>query len=185
MRLLSCLTVALVLALAGAPPARADDPAGAHGFGLTAIEGDPLPLARYRGRPILVANTASLCGYTYQYAALQRLWEAYRGRGLVVIGVPSDDFAQELATKGEVKAFCEGNFGLDFPLSEPVHVTGSRAHPLFAWLRAELGPKAAPRWNFYKYLIGPDGGAVAVWPSSVEPDGPKIRAAIEALLPAS
>ena len=180
-------TLLALAALTAAPAARAAEAQaapGAFAFGFTSIEGKPLPLASYAGRPLLVANTASLCGFTYQYAGLQRLWEAYRDRGLVVLGVPSGDFGgQELGTSGEVKTFCETNFGLDFPLTEKARVRGEDAHPLFAWLRRELGPAGVPRWNFHKALIAPDGRAVAAWPSTVEPDAPEIRAAVERLLP--
>jgi glutathione peroxidase len=124
-----------------------------------------------------------MCGFTYQYAALHRLWEAYRQRGLVVLGVPSNDFGgQEPGSAAEIKSFCEANFDVDFPLTEKVGVRGPGSHPLFAWLRAELGPDAAPRWNFHKYLIGPDGRALATWPSGVEPDAPAVRAAVERTL---
>ena len=157
--------------------------AGAHAFGFTAIEGEPLPLGNYAGRPLLVVNTASMCGFTYQYAALQRLWASYRDRGLVVLGVPSNDFGgQEPGSAAEIKSFCEANFDVDFPLTEKVAVRGEVAHPLFAWLRHELGPSAVPRWNFHKYLIGPDGRALATWPSGVEPDAPVVRAAVEEAL---
>lgn len=180
-------TLLAVVALLATAPARADGQGGrgAFDFGFTSIEGDSLPLRRYAGRPLLVANTASLCGFAYQYAGLQRLWEAYRGRGLVVLGVPSGDFGgQELGSSGEIKTFCEANFDLDFPITEKVAVRGDAAHPLFGWLRSELGEAAAPRWNFHKYLIGPDGRAVAAWPSGVEPDGTAVRAAVEKLLSA-
>lgn len=156
---------------------------GAHAFAFTSIEGEPLPLERFAGRPLLVVNTASLCGYTYQYAALQRLWVRYRDKGLVVLGVPSNDFGnQEPGTAEQIKTFCETNFDVDFPLTDKVRVRGPDAHPLFVWLRQELGERAGPRWNFYKYLIGPDGRALAVWPSSVEPGSKEITAAIERLL---
>ncbi len=182
------LALAVLLPSAASPGAAAavqpsDGGTGAHAFGFTAIEGGPLPLGRYAGRPLLVVNTASMCGFTYQYAALQRLWEAYRDRGLVVLGVPSNDFGgQEPGSAAEIKSFCEANFDVDFPLAEKVSVRGPGSHPLFAWLRAELGPDAAPRWNFHKYLIGPDGRALATWPSGVEPDAPLVREAVERAL---
>jgi glutathione peroxidase len=173
--------LALLLTVKAAPAAER----GAHGFGFTSIEGEPLPLERFAGRPLLVVNTASLCGYTYQYAALQRVWRRYRDRGLVVLGVPSNDFGgQEPGTAEQIKTFCETNFDVDFPLTEKVRVRGPDAHPFFVWLRRELGERAGPRWNFYKYLIGPDGRALGVWPSSVEPDSPEITGAIERLLSA-
>ena len=171
--------LALLTSVQAAPAAER----GAHAFTFTSIEGEPLPLARFEGRPLLVVNTASLCGYTYQYAALQRIWARYRDRGLVVLGVPSNDFGnQEPGTSEQIKTFCETNFDVDFPLTEKVRVRGPDAHPLFVWLRGELGERAGPRWNFYKYLIGPDGRAVAFWPSSVEPDSKEVVAAIERLL---
>lgn len=179
-------TLLAVAWLQAAPPALADEPAGpgAFGFGFTSVEGGPLPLRRYAGRPMLVANTASLCGFAYQYAGLQRLWEAYRERGLVVLAVPSGDFGgQELGTSGEIKTFCETNFDLDFPMTEKARVRGDGAHPLFVWLRRELGEAAVPRWNFHKILVAPDGRPVAAWPSGVEPDSPDVRAAVERLLP--
>jgi glutathione peroxidase len=131
-----------------------------------------------------VVNTASRCGFTYQYAGLQRLWSDYRERGLVVLGVPSNDFGgQEPGTNEQIKTFCEVNFDVDFPMTEKVRVKGPGAHPLFAWFRAELGEQAGPRWNFHKYLLDPEGKVVASWPSSVEPDAPEVRAAVERLLP--
>lgn len=175
------LLAALALVLA-ASPASADG-RGAHTFTFTSIEGEPLPLERFAGRPLLVVNTASLCGFTYQYAALQRLWQRYRDRGLVVLGVPSNDFgSQEPGSNAQIKTFCETNFAVDFPMTEKVSVRGPASHPLFAWLRSELGESAGPRWNFHKFLIGPDGRAIAAWPSGVEPDAPPITAAIERLL---
>jgi glutathione peroxidase len=171
------------LVLTTAPQARAADGPGAFAFGLTAIEGGPLPLSRYAGHPVLVVNTASQCGYTYQYEALERLWKRYRDRGLVVVGVPSNDFGgQEPGSNAQIKTFCESTFDVDFPLAEKVHVVGPDAHPLFAWLRERLGPGAGPRWNFHKYLIGRDGYIADVFPESVEPSDTRIRTAIARLL---
>lgn len=176
------LLAALVLALLG-PAVPAASERGAFAFAFTSIEGEPLPLERFAGRPLLVVNTASLCGFTYQYSALQKLWERYRDRGLVVLGVPSNDFGgQEPGSNQQIKTFCEANFDVDFPLTEKVQVRGPGSHPLFAWLREQLGERAGPRWNFYKYLIGPDGAALAAWPSSVEPGAAEITAAIERAL---
>ena len=178
---LLAMTAALLLG-----PARdgaAGEASSAYAFRFTSIEGEPLALDSYAGHPVLIVNTASMCGFTYQYAALQRLYDAYRQRGLVVLGVPSNDFGnQEPGSATEIKQFCTVNFDIDFPLTEKVHVKGPQSHPLFTWLRRELGDSAGPRWNFHKYLIGPDGMAAASWPSSVEPDGPDIRAAVESLL---
>jgi glutathione peroxidase len=180
--LLSLLAGALLMAGLAATPAAAAG-TGGFAFGFTSIEGQPLPLAQWQGRPVLVVNTASFCGYTRQYEGLQALWERYRQRGLVVLGVPSNDFGgQEPGGNAEIKTFCEVNFAVDFPMTEKVHVRGAGSHPLFAWLRQELGQAVGPGWNFHKFLIGPDGEAVAHWPSAVEPGSVEIGSAIEPLL---
>jgi glutathione peroxidase len=156
-----------------------------HDFSFTTIDGAPLPLAQYRGRPLLVVNTASFCGFTGQYADLQALWRRYRGRGLVVIGVPSNDFGQqEPGSAEEIKQFCESNYAVDFPLTEKQPVIGAKAHPFFRWIAAELGEAGTPRWNFHKYLLGPDGALEGAWPSSVRPTDPAVTEEIERLLPA-
>ncbi len=156
----------------------------AHDFQFTSIEGDPLPFSSYRGKAVLVVNTASFCGFTPQYTALQGLWERYRDRGLVVLGVPSNDFGgQEPGSAAEIKEFCEVNFGVDFPLTEKAVVRGDGAHPFYRWALMELGEGAAPRWNFHKYVIGPDGELVSWFPTRVRPESPRLIAAIEAVLP--
>ena len=138
------LLVALALTACLACPVTAAGAGNAHGFAFTSIEGEALPMAGFAGRPVLVVNTASMCGFTYQYAALQRLWAAYRERGLVVLGVPSNDFdGQEPGSAAEIKTFCEVNFDVDFPLTEKVRVKGDASHPLFAWLGQQLGPRRA------------------------------------------
>lgn len=144
------------------------------------IDGGTLDLADWRGRPVLVVNTASGCGYTPQYEGLQALWERYRDRGLVVLAVPSDDFGQELADEAAVRAFCAVNFDLDLPMTTITRVSGADAHPLYRWLAEAHG--FVPRWNFAKALIGPDGGFVQSWGSSVEPESEAITRRIEALL---
>lgn len=176
----------MLVTLCGSTGAAAGEAAGANAFAFTSIEGEPLPMSRFAGRPVLVVNTASMCGFTYQYAALQRVWTRYRDRGLVVLGVPSNDFGgQEPGSSEEIKTFCEVNFDVDFPLTEKVHVQGPNSHPLFTWFRQQLGAAAGPRWNFHKYLIAPDGSLAGTWGSSVEPGDPEITAAVERLLPSS
>ena len=176
----------VIIGLAVAPlagRALATSPSAVPDFVFESIDGGKLDLAAFRGGPVLVVNTASRCMSTPQYEGLQALWERYRDRGLVLVGVPSNDFGgQEPGSNAEIKTFCEANFDVDFPMTEKVHVKGTSSHPLFAWLRRELGEQAGPGWNFYKFLIGPDGKAVAVWPSAVEPDSGEISAAIEPLL---
>jgi glutathione peroxidase len=154
-----------------------------YAFEFTSIDGERLPLSRYRGRPLLVVNTASFCGYTPQYQDLEALWRAYRDRGLVVIGVPSNDFgAQEPGTNDEIKKFCASTYAVDFPLTQKQEVVGDQAHPFFRWIAEELGEAGVPRWNFHKYLIAPDGSLAGAWPSRVRPSDPEVTAEIEGLL---
>jgi glutathione peroxidase len=176
----------------GAPNvARSDMSAGetetgdAYQFEFAALGGGgTLPLAAWRGRPVLVVNTASFCGYTPQYRDLEAAWQKYRDRGLVVLGVPSNDFGQqEPGTAAEIKQFCETNYAVDFPLTEKIHVIGAAAHPFYRWVAQTLGEGAAPRWNFHKYLIGPDGQLAGTWPSQVKPGDNPIAGEIERLLP--
>jgi glutathione peroxidase len=152
-------------------------------FSFTALDGSPLPLSRFNGKAVLVVNTASECGYTPQYAGLQKLWRAQRERGLVVLGVPSNDFgAQEPGAEPAIKSFCQVNYGVDFPLTAKQTVIGGSAHPFYRWVVAELGEAAAPKWNFHKYLVAPDGSLAGLWPSAVDPLDRKITDAIEATL---
>ncbi|HEV2303762.1 MAG TPA: glutathione peroxidase [Stellaceae bacterium] len=156
----------------------------AHRFGFVSIDGEPLPLAAWRGRPVLVVNTASYCGYTPQYQGLEELWRRYRDKGLVVLGVPSNDFgAQEPGSAAEIKAFCAKNYGVDFPLAQKCAVVGADPHPFYRWAAASLGEAGTPRWNFHKYLVGPDGDLIGSWPSRVGPTDPPITEEIERLLP--
>lgn len=154
----------------------------AFDFSLEAIEGGPLDLGSFRGRPMLVVNTASFCGYTPQYTGLQRLHETYGPRGLVVLGVPSNDFNQESADAGTIKRFCEANYSVEFPMTTPAHVRGAQANPLFAFLAAQGG--GPPRWNFHKYLVARDGRAIRGFPTATGPESPALIQAIEAALSA-
>jgi glutathione peroxidase len=156
----------------------------AHDFSFDGLTGGTVDLAAYKGKPVLVVNTASACGFTPQYKDLQALWTAMKGRGLVVLGVPSNDFgAQEPGTADEIATFCEKNYGVDFPLTAKQKVTGGDAHPFFRWLTQELGEAGAPRWNFHKFLIGPQGEIAGVYGSRTKPDDAELKTAIETLLP--
>ncbi len=155
----------------------------AYQFEFVALDGGKLPLAAWRGRPVLVVNTASHCGYTPQYRDLEALWRRYRELGLVVLAVPSNDFGeQEPGNAAEIRQFCEANYQVDFPLAEKNRVVGAAAHPFFRWVAAALGEAGAPRWNFHKYLIGPDGQLAGAWPSQVRPSDAAITAEIEGVL---
>jgi glutathione peroxidase len=149
-------------------------------FRFGSIDGGEIAFGDWQGRPVLVANTASLCGYTPQYADLQALHDQYKARGLVVLAVPSDDFQQELDSEAEVKEFCELNYDLDLPMTSITSVRGEGAHPFFAWLRETQG--FAPQWNFNKVLIGANGQVLGTWGSEESPTGPAITGAVEAAL---
>lgn len=154
-------------------------------FEFVSIDGESLPLEAWRGRPVLVVNTASFCGYTPQYSDLEALWRRYRDRGLVVLGVPSNDFGrQEPGSGTEIKDFCTANYSVDFPLTEKYRVIGGDAHPFYRWIAATLGEGGAPRWNFHKYLVGPDGQLAGAWPAQIPPTDRRITGEIERLLPA-
>jgi glutathione peroxidase len=143
------------------------------------IDGRVERLDAYRGRVVLVVNTASRCGYTGQFEGLQALYAANRERGLVVLGFPSNDFRQELADDAAVAEFCRAGFGVEFPMFARVGVTGSGAHPLFARLADRSRP---PEWNFHKYLLDRRGRLAAVFSPGVEPSAPAVTAAVERLL---
>ena len=142
----------------------------AHNFEFDDIDGSPLPLSRFRGNAVLVVNTASECGFTPQYADLQALWQRYCDRGLVVLGVPSNDFGgQEPGDEAQIKSFCAGYYHVNFPMTAKQTVIGSYAHPFYKWIVEELGEAGAPLWNFHKYLIAPDGSLAGLWPADVTP----------------
>lgn len=155
----------------------------AHDFSFRAIDGGNLPLSAYRGKAVLVVNTASFCGYTGQYADLQAVWSKYRDRGLVVVGVPSNDFGrQEPGTAEEIQKFCQVNFSVDFPMADKEVVKGESAHPFYVWARETLGVGAAPKWNFHKYLVDPDGNLVGWFPTSVRPNAARVTDVLDTML---
>jgi glutathione peroxidase len=155
----------------------------AFNFVVDRLTGGILPLKEFAGRPMVIVNTASKCGFTPQYAALETLWNANRAHGLVVLGVPSNDFGgQEPGTAGEIAAFCTNQYNIDFPMAAKVSVKGTEAHPLFQWLAAEGGFFARPRWNFYKYLIGRDGRFRTWFSSLTAPGSARFKAAVADLV---
>ncbi|MBT54975.1 MAG: glutathione peroxidase [Mameliella sp.] len=152
----------------------------AQGFTFANIDGGTLSLDDWQGRPVLVVNTASQCGFTPQYDGLQALYDLYRDRGLIVLAIPSDDFRQELSTGQEVKDFCAVNFDLDIPMTDITSVRGPQAHPFYRWVAQQSG--FTPAWNFNKVLIGPDGQIKETFGSATRPLSAKITRAIEAAL---
>lgn len=152
----------------------------AYDFELNTLAGEPLDLRRFAGRPMLVVNTASKCGFTPQYKGLQDIWSLYGDRGLVVIGVPSHDFGQqEPGSASDIKAFCSLNYGVSFPMTEKLHVRGAAAHPLFKWFGHQGGALSRPRWNFYKYIVGRDGSLSTWFTSLTKPDNARLRSALD------
>lgn len=172
-------TLALCLGLTvGSPPAGAAE--SAYDFVFTGIDGAPLPLSAFRGKALLIVNTASQCGFTPQYESLQKLWVDYRDRGLVVLGVPSNDFgSQEPGSEAQIKEFCAVNFAIDFPMTGKTAVRGEAAHPFYRWAAAQVGVLGVPRWNFHKYLVGADGRLADWFSTTTTPDAARLREAVE------
>ena len=184
LRTVAMAAVFSVMGAASAMAASSTAASNAYDFTFQGIDGKPLPLSQFTGKAVLVVNTASQCGFTPQYKGLEALWQRYRDRGLVVVGVPSDDFGgQEPGNATQIKDFCEVNYRIDFPLADKTVVSGDGAHPFYRWAADELGFLAKPRWNFHKYLIGPDGKLVSWFSTMTDPESDKVREAIEKLLP--
>jgi glutathione peroxidase len=157
--------------------------ANAHDFAFKRLTGEALPLKDFKGKAVLIVNTASECGYTPQYEELEKLWQANKDKGLVVLGVPCNQFgAQEPGTEAEIGAFCRKNYGVSFPMTAKNDVKGKEAHPFYQWANKEAGPSGQPKWNFHKYLIGRDGSLAGWFTSQTKPTGPKIHKALEKVL---
>jgi glutathione peroxidase len=155
----------------------------AHDFTFQSIDGEKLPLSKFKGKALLVVNVASQCGLTPQYSGLEALWRDRRDGGLVILGVPANDFgSQEPGSENEIKTFCETRFGVDFPMTAKEHVIGAQAHPLYKWVAGELGEDAAPKWNFHKYLFNRDGSIAGTFGSRTEPGAADLGAAIDEAL---
>ena len=150
----------------------------AYAFSFPALSGDDIRLAQFTGRPLLVVNTASMCGYTPQYAGLQELWTEFGSRGLAMVGVPSNDFGgQEPGGATEIAETAQHQYGVTFPIAAKVDVVGPNAHPFYKWA-AQARPNEVPRWNFHKYLVGRDGYLAEVFASAVEPTDTRVKTAI-------
>ena len=152
----------------------------AYDFTFKSIDGGTLDLSNFKGKTLVVTNVASRCGFTNQYDGLQTIWEEYKDKNVVVIGVSSNDFNQELKNKEEVKKFCDVNFGINFPMTDITKVKGDEAHPFYKWVKETHGSK--PKWNFYKYLFDRNGQLVKTWSSMTKPDSSKITNLIDQLI---
>ena len=150
-----------------------------YAISFNSIEGDKIFLSNYINKVILVVNTASFCGFTGQFRGIQNIWRKYKSDGLIVIGVPSNDFGQEANTNSEVKNFCSMNFGVDFIMTETSKIRGENAHPLFKYLTSSLGLRSTPKWNFYKYIINRNGVPDKWYSSWISPKSKKFITDLE------
>ena len=153
-----------------------------YDFKINSVTGDQIDLKDFKGKPVLIVNTASYCGFTNQYEELQILWDKYKSKGLVVLAVPSNSFNQEKNKNSEVKKFCEVNFNITFPLSAITEVKGNNAHELFKWAKTNHGSSAVPKWNFHKILINKEGKIEDTFSSFTKPLSNKIINKIESIL---
>ena len=153
-----------------------------YDFKINSVTGDQIDLKDFKGKPVLIVNTASYCGFTKQYNDMQELWDKYKDKGLVVLGIPSNSFNQEKNSNSAVKEFCEVNFNINFPLTEITDVKGDNAHEIYKWAKANYGKSAVPKWNFYKILINREGKVEDTYASLTSPTSKKITKKIESLL---
>ena len=151
-------------------------------FEIKSITGEIINFNEYKNKVILIVNTASYCGFTKQYDELQDLWDKYKSKGLIVLGIPSNSFNQEKTDDSEVKEFCKLNFNIDFPLTTITEVKGKNAHDLFIWAKENHGKSAIPKWNFHKILINKDGKVEDTFASFTKPMSKKIVSKIESIL---
>ena len=153
-----------------------------HDLNIESVTGEIINFTEYKGKVVLIVNTASYCGFTNQYEDLQILWETYKSKGLIVLGVPSNSFNQEKKNDSDVKEFCEVNFNIDFPLSTITEVKGENAHELFKWAKENHGKSAIPKWNFHKILVNKEGKIEDTFTSFTKPTSEKIIKKIENIL---
>ena len=155
----------------------------AYDFEFKDLDGSTLNLSEYKNKVIVVVNVASQCGFTKQYEAMQKIWEEYQNKNVVIIGVPSNDFGnQEPGTNKEIKNFCEAKFGITFPMTEKVSVKGNSAHPFYIWAKKNYGNSAVPKWNFHKILIDKSGKIAETFSSMTSPSSNKFIKKIESLI---
>ncbi|GIR26763.1 MAG: glutathione peroxidase [Alphaproteobacteria bacterium] len=153
-----------------------------HDFTIESISGETINLSDYKSKVVLLVNTASKCGFTPQYSGLQKIYERYKDDGLVVLGVPTNDFNQEFSKDSDVKEFCEIRFGVEFPMSSIQPIRGENAHPIYKWIKSNVSVIGQPRWNFHKYLIGKDGKIINWFSSMTSPTSEGLINQIETAL---
>ena len=160
-------------------------PANSDFFDLSfeSIDGNIISLKEFKNKPIIVVNSASFCGFTYQYEQLENLYQKYKKKGLVIIAIPSNDFGgQEFKENKKVKEFCEVNFNISFPMTSIYQVKGDNAHEIYKWAKENHGKSAIPKWNFYKILINKDGKVEDTYSSLTNPNSNKLRKKINMLI---
>ena len=153
-----------------------------YGLSIQSITGELIHFKDFKNKVILIVNTASYCGFTKQYEDLQKLWDLYKSKGLVILGVPSNSFNQEKSSNNDIKEFCEVNFNINFPLTAVTEVKGENAHELFQWASENYGKSAVPKWNFHKLLINKEGKVEDTFASFTKPMSKKIINKIEQIL---
>ena len=153
-----------------------------HDFTIESISGETINLSDYKSKVVLLVNTASKCGFTPQYSGLQKIYDKYKNDGLIVLGVPTNDFNQELSKDSDVKEFCEIRFGVEFPMSSIQPIRGENAHPIYKWIKSNVSVIGQPRWNFHKYLIGKDGKIINWFSSMTSPTSEGLVNQIETAL---
>ena len=153
-----------------------------HDFSIESISGGDISLSDYKNKVVLLVNTASQCGFTPQYAGLQKIYDRYKDDGFVVLGVPSDDFNQELSSDDDVKKFCEIRYGVNFPLTSIQKIKGDSAHPLYKWISGNTSVIGQPRWNFHKYLISKEGKVLNWFSSMTSPTSDGLLKQVEQAL---
>ena len=154
----------------------------AYDFKFNNIDGEALNLSKFKGKIIIVVNVASQCGFTNQYEDMQKIWDKYKVKGIIILGVPSNDFNQESGSNNEIKKFCETNFGITFPITEKVSVKGDNAHPFYVWAKKNHGKSAVPKWNFHKIIINKMGKIDSTFTSFTNPSSKKFIDTIEKLI---
>ena len=155
----------------------------AYNFSFNDLDGSSLSLADFKGKIIVVINVASQCGFTNQYSDMQKIWEKYQTKGVIMLGVPSNDFGQqEPGSNEEIKNFCEAKFGITFPMTEKVSVKGTDTHPFYLWSKKNHGESAIPKWNFHKIIINKEGKVEKTFSSMTNPSSKKFKKVIESLL---
>ena len=182
LRILKIFILLIMITFAG-NNVNADYESLAYDFKFKDLDGSPLNLSEYKGKVIVVVNVASQCGFTSQYEDMQKVWEKYQSKGIVMLGIPSNDFGnQEPGSSSDIKNFCEAKFGISFPMTEKVAVKGPDAHPFYLWANKNYGKSATPKWNFHKIIIDRNGKIANTFTSITNPSSKKFIKALEKLI---